>query len=92
MRIDELADRVGLSRWTIKHLIRERIIPPARGVGRWATYGPEHVAAARAWKKLRHASTTTTELAEFLQDERITVVEYVRRREASIKAHGLGVA
>ena len=92
MRIDELADRVGLTPRCIKRLKANGIIPRARGYGRWSEYGPEHVAAARAWLALRHHNTTSRDLAVFLREENITIVEYADIRHKAMKSHGLGVA
>ncbi|MBA2708268.1 MAG: MerR family transcriptional regulator, partial [Gemmatimonadaceae bacterium] len=45
MHIDELRAQFGLSRKTIHAYVAKGLIPPPRGIGRWAIYGGDHVEA-----------------------------------------------
>lgn len=93
MDIDELRELFGLSRHTIHAYVKRGLIPPPTPRrSRWARYGPEHVAAIRAYQALKHNNTILSEVGPLLREEGITLVEFVRRRESAIKAHGLGVA
>ncbi len=92
VHIDELRAQFGLSRKTIHAYVAKGLIPPPRGIGRWATYGHDHVEAIRAYQALRHNNTSMIELSAFLREEGISIVEYVRRRERAVRAYGLGLA
>lgn len=92
MTIHELARATGYAPRTIHDLVYKHLIPPPSGYGRWARYGPQHLEALRAYQSLKHNNTVLKEVGAFLREEGITLVEYLRRREQSIKAHGLGVA
>lgn len=52
MTVDELASRFQTTRRTINTYVAQGILPPPTGHGRWATYGPEHVAALKAYREL----------------------------------------
>lgn len=92
--IQELKRRAGVTytdrmiRYLIAHGFLDR---PDGPPNRFARYGPRHVEQLRAYAALRHNNTNLTELATFLREEGISVVEYVTRREQSIKEFGLGV-
>lgn len=90
MHIDELRSRFGLSRHSIHEYVRDGLIPPPSGVGRWARYGSAHVAAIAAYRALLDNNTCQKDLARHLKQEGISIVEYLRRREAAIREHGLG--
>ncbi len=92
MHIDELCSRFGITRHVVHEYVRDGIVPPPTGFGRWARYGPDHVAAIAAYRTLRDNDTHPRELAAHLREEGITVVEHLRRREAHIRGHGLGYA
>jgi DNA-binding transcriptional MerR regulator len=93
VHIDDLCRRFGYSRGTIKKLILRGLVPPARARGRYATYGPEHVEALAAYQALIHNNTSMPDVALLCREEGISIVEYTRRREASIRFHGLaGIA
>lgn len=92
MGIDELARLSGFSPRTINTYVSRGLIPRPMGYGRWARYGQQHVEALVAYRALRHNNTALGELGGFLKEEGIGIVEYVRRREQAIRAHGLGVA
>jgi DNA-binding transcriptional MerR regulator len=51
--IEELADLGGVSRRTVRYYVQEELIPPPRGAGRGAHYGPEHLAALLEVKALQ---------------------------------------
>jgi len=88
--IDELRIPFGLSRHTIHDYVRREIIPPPEGRGRRARYTRRHVAAIRAWLKLRHFHVTGAEVVRYCQAEGISLDEYVDRRERAIQSFGLG--
>lgn len=90
MHIDELRSRFGLSRNIIHEYVREGLLPPPVGYGRWARYGRAHMESLAACVALRDLKTSPFVVAAFLRDEGISVTEYVRRRESAIRTHGLG--
>ena len=92
MDIDDLRALFGLSRAAIHKYRRQRLIPPPSPPHRWGKYGREHVEAIRAIMALRHTATSLREVAALCTEDGISVVDYVRRREESIKRHGLSVA
>ena len=51
--IAELADLGGVSRRTVRYYVQEELIPPPRGAGRGAHYGPEHLTALLEVKALQ---------------------------------------
>lgn len=91
MNIHELADLCGVSHRTIQDYVHDRLIPPPEPRNRNARYGARHVAAVRAILALKHNNTSLRDVAPFLAEEGIDITEYARRREVSIKTHGLGV-
>ncbi len=92
MHIDEFRARWGYSRRYIKLLRDQGFLPPPHGIKRWALYGPEHIAAVEAYRALRHLNATKTDVAQFLREEGIDIIEYAHRRESAIRLHGLGTA
>lgn len=93
MDIHELAALVGLSPRTINQFVwLGRIDPPSPRRSRWSRYSRKHLEQLRAYLALKHNNANLKEIDAILREDGIDLVEYVRRREAAIKAHGLGVA
>jgi DNA-binding transcriptional MerR regulator len=91
--IDELRERFGLSRKTINQYVWKGILPPpAGGRGPAARYGLRHVEILEGLQALNHTRTVQREVVAHCREEGISIPEYVRRREAAIRAFGLGVA
>jgi len=90
--IDELCELTGYKRTGIYTLVRKGIVSPPTGPkNRYARWTQRHVAEVRAWLDLKHNNCPGSELGPHLREEGISIVEYVTRREQSIKEFGLGV-
>ena len=61
--LDQLADASGEKARTIRSWIKERVLPPARGGGRGAFYGQEHMDRLLFIKRLREQTGTRLPLA-----------------------------
>jgi DNA-binding transcriptional MerR regulator len=91
--IKELSALFGLSPRTIQDYVYRKILPPARCTGRGArAYGREHVEALRAYMAIRHNNVSAADAVRFCDEEGISLPEFVRRREVSIKTFGIGIA
>lgn len=89
----ELADRFGVSPRTIHDWIQRGIIPrPRGGRGPAARYDSEHVEAIQAWLALRHHFVSGAAALAYCRENGITLTRYLREREASVRAFGIGVA
>lgn len=88
----ELAARFGVSRRTIHDWIQRGIIPRPRGYGRWARYGVEHVDAIQAYLALRHHFVSGAAALAHCREHGITLNQYLRERERSVREFGIGVA
>jgi len=60
--IAELADLGGVSRRTVRYYVQEALIPPPRGTGRGAHYGPEHLGALLRVKALQERGLPLLEI------------------------------
>lgn len=92
MRIQELSDLTGVPVRTIHWWVHEGHVPPPHGGRKYATYTHDHLEAIRAYLALKHNNTVMKEVAVFIKEEGITLVEYLKAREDTIRYHGLGVA
>jgi len=61
--LDQLADASGEKARTIRSWIKERVLPPARGGGRGAFYGQEHMDRLLFIKRLREQTGTRLPLS-----------------------------
>lgn len=61
--LEQLADASGEKARTIRSWIKERVLPPARGGGRGAFYGQEHMDRLLFIKRLREQTGTRLPLA-----------------------------
>lgn len=94
MTSHELCQRFGISRATF-YVWRKRGIVPPPTVGRRGPavrYGPEHIAAIEAWLALRHHFVSGAAALAYCRDNGITLTDYLRERESSVKLFGIGVA
>lgn len=92
MTIRELAERFGVSPRTI-HGWRERgIIPAPFGSRKHAHYGQVHVEAIQAWLALRHHFVSGTAAIAYCRENGISLSEYLREREESVRDFGIGIA
>lgn len=89
---NELAERFGVSRRTINDWVQEGIIPRPTGRGPNARYTTVHVEAIQAWFAFRHHFVSGAEAIAFCRESGITLTEYLKQREASIRDFGIGVA
>lgn len=94
MTIHELSDRFGVSRRTIHNWRQRGIIPPPLGTRRGPTarYGQAHVEAIQAWLALRHHFVSGTAALAHCREHGMTLTEYLREREASVRDFGIGIA
>lgn len=91
LHIDELRAPYNLSRDQTHEMVRDGKLPRPRGYGRHARYGPEHAAALRVgWTVNNDLTASLREILVHVREEGISLTEYVRRREAHIRNHGLG--
>jgi DNA-binding transcriptional MerR regulator len=87
----ELADRFGVSLWTIQTWRKRRIIPPPYGKNKGAWYGRAHIEAIEAYRALQHNNVTAREAVDYCHETGQTLPQYLKIREASIRTFGIGV-
>jgi len=91
MGVQELADRFGVSKETIKTWKRRGILPPPYGKNKGAWYGRAHVEAIEAYRCLQHNNVTARAAVEFCRETGLTLAQYLKTREVSIQTFGIGV-
>lgn len=65
--IDELADRGGVSRRTIRYYVQEGLLPPPLGVGRGRHYDRSHLERLLQVKALQEAGRSLDEVRQALR-------------------------
>lgn len=92
MTARELADRFGVDHRTI-HKWRERgVIPPPLGTRRHPRYEQTHIEAIQAWLAIRHHFVSGAAAVAYCRENGITLSEYLKEREASVRDFGIGIA
>ena len=93
MTIRELADRFNVSPRTI-HQWRGLGFPPPLGDRRGPVCrcGQEHVEWIVAWQDLHHHFVSGVQALAYCRDNGITLTDYLKQREASVREFGIGVA
>ena len=76
-RIDELAQRSGLTVDTIRYYQRERLLPPAERAGRLKLYGAEHLHRLERIRDLQQRRFSLAAIRALLESERPGLVEGV---------------
>ena len=66
--IGELAEAADLSRRAVRFYVQRELLPPPRGLGRGARYGPEHLDRLREIQELQRAGRTLDEIRAMLRD------------------------
>jgi hypothetical protein len=93
MTIQELCDLCHINRRTYESW-RQRyphLFPPPHGKTFAARYGPEHIEAVRAFLALKHNFAPVTHVTAYCAETGISLLQYVKQREQSIRDHGIGV-
>jgi hypothetical protein len=88
---DELCQRLGISKRSLKHLISEGYLPHAHGHTRRARYGMEHILAFHAYRALKDHNVILREALALCKETGLSLTDYVHGREAAIRQFGLGV-
>ena len=65
--VEELAERAGVSRRTVRYYVQRGLLPPPLGLGRGKHYTPAHLAALVRIRELQEAAVPLEEIAERLQ-------------------------
>ena len=65
----ELAEATGASKRTVRFYIKEGLLPPAQGKGRYAYYTADHVEALTRVRELRDRNLTLDEIRAVLLEE-----------------------
>lgn len=92
MTIHDLAERFGVSPRTIHKWVRRGIVPKPWGHAASSRYGLPHVEAIQAWLALRHHFVSGEQALAHCRQRGITLAQYLREREASVKEFGIGCA
>jgi DNA-binding transcriptional MerR regulator len=74
-RIDDLAQRAGITVDTIRYYQREGLLPPAERVGRANVYSPAHLERLERIKELQGRRFSLAAIKALLTDEREGIVE-----------------
>jgi DNA-binding transcriptional MerR regulator len=74
-RIDDLAQRAGITVDTIRYYQREGLLPPAERVGRANVYSPAHLERLERIKDLQGRRFSLAAIKALLTDEREGIVE-----------------
>lgn len=67
--LTELVEATGAPKRTVRFYIREGLLPPAQGKGRYAYYTSAHVEALTRIRELRERNLTLDEIHTILQEE-----------------------
>jgi DNA-binding transcriptional MerR regulator len=84
MRIDDLAQRTGLTVDTIRYYQREGLLPPAVRAGRAKLYGPDHVARLAQIRELQGRRFSLAAIRALLDSERPELVDGIFAGEGSV--------
>ncbi len=84
MRIDELAQRSGLTVDTIRYYQRECLLPPAVRAGRSKLYGPDHLDRLAQIRDLQGRRFSLAAIRALLESERPELVDGIFSGEGSI--------
>ena len=84
MRIDDLAQRTGLTVDTIRYYQREGLLPPAVRAGRAKLYGPDHLARLAQIRELQGRRFSLAAIRALLESERPELVDGIFSGEGSI--------
>jgi DNA-binding transcriptional MerR regulator len=76
-RIDDLAQRAGVTVDTIRYYQREGLLPPAERAGRNKLYGPEHVHRLEQIRELQQRRFSLAAIRSLLETDRPGLVEGV---------------
>lgn len=74
-RIDDLAQRAGITVDTIRYYQREGLLPPAERAGRANVYSPSHLERLERIKELQGRRFSLAAIKALLTDERAGIVE-----------------
>jgi DNA-binding transcriptional MerR regulator len=75
LRIDDLAQRAGLTVDTIRYYQREGLLPPAERCGRTNVYGPEHLERLERIKALQARRFSLAAIRALLSERRESLVD-----------------
>jgi DNA-binding transcriptional MerR regulator len=75
LRIDDLAQKAGLTVDTIRYYQREGLLPPATKAGRTKVYGPDHVARLGRIRELQARRFSLAAIKALLDSERPELVD-----------------
>ena len=67
--VEELAERAGVSRRTIRYYVQRGILPPPLGLGRGNHYSEEHLATLVRVRELQEAGVSLEEILERLRGQ-----------------------
>ncbi len=84
IRIDELAQRTGLTVDTIRYYQREGLLPPAVRSGRAKLYGPDHLARLAQIRELQGRRFSLAAIRALLESDRPELVDGIFSGEGSI--------
>lgn len=76
---------------TIEYYVAEGIIPPPTGKTRAARYDHRHIEGIKAYRALQHSNVFGRHAVEFCREEGISLPEFVKQREDSLKTNGIGI-
>jgi DNA-binding transcriptional MerR regulator len=72
LSLDELADRVGLSRRAIRFYVQRGLLPPPLGLGRGRHYDQRHIEVLRRIQELQAAGHSLHAIARILAGREVT--------------------
>ena len=78
--IKEIKAKTGITPRTIHYYIKERIIPPATGSGRWARYNDEHILRLNLIKEMQKSHLKLSGIRQALNEMSRSEMEEVLRR------------
>jgi DNA-binding transcriptional MerR regulator len=83
LRIDDLAQRSGVTVDTIRYYQREGLLPPAERAGRAKLYGPDHLARLERIRDLQARRFSLAAIKALLDSERTDLVDGIFRGDGS---------
>jgi transposase-like protein len=90
--VTDICQRYGISPHTLAKWRERGLVPRPFGWGRGTHYGQIHIEAIEAHLAIKHNNVSIAQAVAYCKEAGITLPEYVKTREQSIRHFGLGVA
>src|SRR4051812_6541724 len=83
MSLDELADRMGLTRRAVRFYVQRGLLPPPLGLGRGRHYDQRHVEVLRRIQELQSAGHSLDAIGKILAGQEVATLAEEERSPAT---------